>query len=257
MGCRFRAASGTGFSVGENGGTTATDLGLRTMTAATSLSELNRGQGVPFDASSNLKITRRDGTTVSIDLSNALTIQDVLDAINAVDPGNLVASLNAVGNGISLLDNSGTGPLIVESNAVAVALGLAGEEDSGDPANPLVGEDVNPREATGVLTILAELEQALRRGDDQELQRLTTLIDDEINRFNQVRAELGSRLKLLDDIENQVRDQDLVLQEKLSEKLDTNLPQTLTELLQQQQTLEATLALTAQSFRLSVLSFLT
>ena len=38
--------SGADFSIGENGGTTATQLGLRTFTAATRLTQLNHGAGV-------------------------------------------------------------------------------------------------------------------------------------------------------------------------------------------------------------------
>jgi hypothetical protein len=48
----------------------------------------------------------------------------VLNAINAADPGVLTASLNAVGNGISITDTSGTGALTVVENNVATALGL-------------------------------------------------------------------------------------------------------------------------------------
>lgn len=40
--------SGVNFTIGENGGTTATDLGIRTMTGSTLLSSLNSGQGVPL-----------------------------------------------------------------------------------------------------------------------------------------------------------------------------------------------------------------
>src|SRR5690606_28831537 len=89
-------ASGAAFSIGENGGTTARDLGIRTFSANTELADLNYGTGVPVNDGQPLKITRRDGTTLEIDLSSTNTIQDVLDRINAVDPGNLVASVTSV-----------------------------------------------------------------------------------------------------------------------------------------------------------------
>ena len=38
--------SGADFSIGENGGNTATQLGLRTFTATTQLTQLNHGAGV-------------------------------------------------------------------------------------------------------------------------------------------------------------------------------------------------------------------
>ena len=39
--------SGSDFQIGENGGQTATQLGVRTLTGATRLDELNHGVGVP------------------------------------------------------------------------------------------------------------------------------------------------------------------------------------------------------------------
>ena len=93
--------SGVNFSIGENGGTTATDLGIRTMTGSTLLSSLNLGQGVPngaTDANGNpqtpeITIDLRDGSSVNVNLSGATTVQDVLNDINAVQPGVLTASL--------------------------------------------------------------------------------------------------------------------------------------------------------------------
>src|SRR5207253_1420357 len=122
--------SGVNFSIGENNGTNATALGLRTMTGSTALHDMNLGVGVPVDAGNPLVITRRDGTSVSVDLSGSITVDDVLNKLNAVDPGHLVASLNTVGNGISLLDDSGVGPLAVASDELSRSLGIAGSEDS-------------------------------------------------------------------------------------------------------------------------------
>lgn len=250
--------SGVDFSIGENNGSTATLLGLRTLTAETQLSSLNKGLGVPVDEETDLEIIRRDGSTVEIDLSGANTIQDVLDAINAVAPGQLTASLNAVGNGITLVDDDGasTGPLVVTENIVSVALGINGEEPGTNPAVPLVGRDVNPREEGGLFNILARLEDALRTGDDVELQRLDGLLNDEVDRFNLVRGEIGSRLQLLDQVEGRILDRDVLLKETLSVELDTDLTQAITEVAQIQASLEATLRIAAQTSQLSILAFL-
>ena len=163
--------SGVNFSIGENGGTTATDLGIRTMTGSTLLSSLNLGQGVPLsttDSNGNpqtpdITIDLRDGSSVNVNLTGATTVQDVLNDINAVQPGVLTASLNSVGNGISITDNDGssTGPLTVESNSISTALGIAGTQSSTDPTQPLVGQDVNPIQANGVFNLLTQLQTAL------------------------------------------------------------------------------------------------
>lgn len=136
--------SGADFSIGENGGTTASQLGLRTLTGQTRLESLNFGRGVadhqstlPGGDSTDFTITRRDGVVLNIDLAGAETIQDVLDAINGHsdntpnDPGGppaLLARPAAYGNGVELVDGSiGPGELRVARatfGTAAIDLGL-------------------------------------------------------------------------------------------------------------------------------------
>ncbi|MDQ3333480.1 MAG: hypothetical protein M3552_23020, partial [Planctomycetota bacterium] len=250
--------SGSKFSIGENGGTAASDLGLRTFTAQTWLTELNLGIGAPTGEPYRLEITRRDGTSVSLDLSAATNVQDVLNAVNAVDPGVLVASLNTTGNGITLLDDDGmsTGPLTVAMNPLSQALGLAGSEAGADPAVPLVGGDPNPQEAQGVFNLLLRLEKALRTGDDVELNRLAPKIEREIDRFDEVRADVGTRLQTLEEVENRLKDRAVTLQESLSNVFDADLADILSQVAYRQATLEATLRVAAQTMGLSLINYL-
>lgn len=258
--------SGTLFSIGENNDTIAADLGIRTFTGSTLLADLNRGAGVPVEEigpdgtlqPALLNITRRDGTDVSIDLKGLKTVQQVLDAINAVDPGVLVASLNAVGNGITILDDDGvsSGPLIIEENEISRALGIDGTEPGSDPAVPFVGEDVNPLEANGVLNLLLALQVALENEDDRELARLNPLLNEEVERFNVVRGEIGSRLKTLDEVENRLLDEEVLLRQSLSAEFDTNLTEAVTELAVKQTALQATLQVAATSLQLTLFNFL-
>lgn len=249
---------GEGFGIGENGGTTAVGLGIRTFTGQTRLADLNRGLGVPVANPNRLEITRRSGTDVSIDLSAAATVQDVLTAINAVDPGNLVASLNATGNGITLLDNDGasTGPLVVTANPLSDALGIAGTEPGTDPTVPIVGTDANPQEVNGIMSLMIHLEQALRTGDDRELNRLAPLIDAEVGRFAEVRGDVSSRLQTLDAVENRLKDRDISLRESLADEFDADIAEVITQATYRQQTLEATLRISAQSMSLLLINYL-
>ena len=143
--------SGVALTIGENGGSNATNLGIRTLTAETPLEELNLGKGVPVDGVLELEITRRDDTEISISLAGAKTIQDVLDKINSYDTGSLVASLNTTGNGITLSDDSGTGSLTVKENGISTALEIAGTEDGNAD---IVGTDVD---AASTTTLLSDL----------------------------------------------------------------------------------------------------
>lgn len=248
--------SGVGFSIGENGGTTAADLGIRTLDGNTSLSDLNYGVGVPVNDGTPLKITRRDGSSVEVSLAGADTLQDVLNALNAADPGHLVASLASVGNGIQLTDDSGTGPLKIDANALATALGIDGTESGSNPATPLVGRDVNPQEAPGAFNVLVRLVTALQNGDDRELTRLNGLIDREIDRVNLTRGDVGQRQQTLDRIDSRLQDETQQTKETLSSVFDTDITAAVTELASRQFTMEAALRVAAQTMQLSLVSYL-
>lgn len=86
------------------------------------LRSLNGGQGVDL---SDLQIKDRSGTVLqTIDLSNATTLADVLDAINAASTS-ITAKLSASGLGIELIDTSGGSGNFQVTGATAAALNIA------------------------------------------------------------------------------------------------------------------------------------
>ncbi|MAE66413.1 MAG: hypothetical protein CMJ18_19255 [Phycisphaeraceae bacterium] len=107
----------------------------------TALATLNGGSGVQtrsgFD---DLTITAIDGTSFGVDIDDAVTVQDVLDAINAAAETNAVAITARVGSelGIELVDaTTGGGTLTVADAAGGVSatdLGLPGSDVDGDGA---------------------------------------------------------------------------------------------------------------------------
>jgi flagellar hook-associated protein 3 FlgL len=258
--------SGSTLSIGENGGTTATDLGIRTMTGSTLLSSLNSGQGVPVtatDSSGNLEpadleIQLRSGTTIDVNLAGATTVQDVLNDINAAEPGQLTASLNSVGNGISLTDNDGTstGPLTVTSNAVSQALGLAGTQSSTDPTQPLVGTDVNPQQSNGVFGLLLQLQTALQTNNNTTLTNLQPLLQQEIANVSTVQGSVGSQQQLLTQIQGETTTSQTNLQSALSGLQNVNMASAITQLTTIQTSLQATLQVAASSMQLSIFQYI-
>ncbi|MFO0896039.1 MAG: flagellar hook-associated protein FlgL [Pirellulales bacterium] len=137
--------SGGDFAIGENGGQTATQLGLRTFDVSSPLSGLNHGLGIHLTDGPDFTIKRKDGVELAIDLDGAATIGDVLDRINQ-NPNNLASGVPVVarlvdsGNGIELLndDPTGTGTLRVipaVQGQAAQDLGLVslGADESADP----------------------------------------------------------------------------------------------------------------------------
>lgn len=138
--------SGYDFAIGELGGTTARDLGIRTFTEDTRLTTLNRAAGVRNDPGVDFEIVRNDGQILGIDIASAQTVGDVLNLINN-HPDNLDGSLAVqarlatVGNGIELVNDnpSATGTLTVRrvgAGQAAVDLGLIdihGDQQSLEP----------------------------------------------------------------------------------------------------------------------------
>lgn len=247
--------SGSSFSIGENGGENATRLGLRTFVAESRIDDLRLGLGIPRDSSSLLELQRRDGTTLSIDVRQALTVQDVLDAINTIDPGVLVAELSSVGNGITLRDASGTGPLVVADNAISNALGMDGS-DNGGPAGAIVGRDVHPRQPNGVLNHLVALERAIRNDDKMELGRLATGLDREAARFSSARGSIGIQMRQYDNMGNILADRHVNLRQQLERLFDVDYAEAITMFTAQQQALEAFMAVSSRIQQLTLLQYL-
>ncbi len=126
--------SGADFCIGENGGATADDLGVRTFTADVPLDNLNFGSGVNSYEGVDFSITRADGVVLEIDIDTAVKLQDVINLINGNAEnadGALTARLAAQGNGIELVDESrGSGSLTVTRatlSTAAIDLGLIPE----------------------------------------------------------------------------------------------------------------------------------
>lgn len=264
--------AGVDFGIGENGGTTAADLGLRSLTGATTLAELNYGRGVQTAAGTDFTIVRKDGVAIDIDVDGATTIADVIDLINN-HPLNLApatrvdARLAANGNGIELFDGNlaGAGTLTVQAtfgSHAAVDLGLvpAGQTSatattsaSGDT---LSGTDVNPLEVAGVFNSLLRLYDAIAVSDLPGIERAVARMDEDYQRVNFARAEAGARGRSLDALNERLEDENIQLQSALSDEIDTDLADAIAQLTAQQAAMEATLRLTAQTFQMSLFDFL-
>jgi flagellar hook-associated protein 2 len=146
--------SGT-FSIQDlNGGTSAQNLGIsgnatgntlngsniNFITAATSLGQLNDGNGIGTAANGNqdFTVTTSDGSTFNITLAGATTVGDVLTDINNVGGTKLKASISSGGTGIQLTDNSGGGG----SFTIAPLNGSTAASDLG-LTTPATGSNIN------------------------------------------------------------------------------------------------------------------
>lgn len=373
--------SGSDFHIGENGGQTATHLGVRSFTGQTTLDSLNQGFGVTSTDGTDFIIRRNDGTELEIDVSNARTVQDVLDLINNhpdnLDPATaVVARLAPVGNGIQLVDDNpaggetltviqdfhshaaddlglvpdgqtqsgpatpatiagatlsftnpvntgialtanqagtalndveiifqdtlsgnvanaqyfaGSNQLVVDidaaqtdANAVIAAIGLEGTfsaslSTAGDPTNDgtgvvgdvgsvgstaggaaeaLDGRDVGPLETKGVFNTLVRMINALDANDVVQLERAVELLDVDFNRLVFARSEIGARQQYLDVLDRRLGDEQVELQRSLSEEIDVDLAEAISELTQRQASFQASLQSIGRIYQLTLLDFL-
>lgn len=376
--------SGSDFSIGENGGQTATELGIRTLTTSTPLASLNYGQGVNHATGGDFTIERNDGVSFTVDISSAKTIGDVINLINN-NPTNtasgvpVVAQLNAYGNGIELVDNdpSTTATLSVtsiNSSTAAQDLGLVPvNSGTSNPATPgalatatvigagpnndlvfqaagsgttlngvdvqfvntgvaegsetvsynsaaqtltfdvgpattandviaalttdpiagklftatlaptdggaanngtgiidptatgtliggtpdtLNGADTNPQEVAGIFTALERLQTALQNNDTPGIQRATTLLTNGQTNLADVRAALGANEQAVSSLQSQVQTEGTQLQGALSNNVDVNMAQAISDLVADQTAFQASLQVTGLISKLTLINYL-
>lgn len=371
--------SGADFQIGENGGTTATELGLRTFHLDSRLDTLNYGRGIEPAPGTDFVIRRKDGTELQVDISTAETVGDVIARINS-HPDNtgdsVTAKLADFGNGIELFDSNGSGsetltvtrassfaawglglvpqgddaqmattastssasinfpPSQPPNTAFTITAGQAGYalngveiflddartgdvadasydgvnkrltihidatatsantivsaiaaegtfsaalDTSGDPSNDgtgipgatglvattsggaderIQGRDVRPLETHGIFNTLIRLRAAVADFDLVEIGRVTDRLDEDFRRLNFARAELGSRGQLFDAIERRIGSEELEMRSALSEELDTDMVQAVSELTARQANFQATLQMIGRISQLTVLNFI-
>lgn len=258
--------AGADFQIGENGGTTATQLGIRSFHAGTRLADLNHGRGVNTVAGADLIVRRPDGSQYTVDLSSATTIQDVLTALGNDPLSQVTARLAGTGNGIELVAPAGTGQLAViptNGSQAAIDLGLvaSGGASSSPPVvgggNEVVtGRDPNPLETEGAFTALLRLAAALESEDDLEIERAMGLLDGALDQAVYQRSDVGAEQQGLDALTTRLEDEDTELKRVLSDEIDVDLAEAISQLTARQASYEATLRTTAQIYQLSLLNFL-
>lgn len=362
--------SGNDFQIGENGGTTASQLGVRTYGTATKLSDFNYGVGVPTQpgfqlpttVGTDFTITSRDGQTFDIDLSTATslsevvtqintvtggdvtaqlsppgnilelvdntvpgttdfsitqatgslaaqylglvpngdtsastsgpaitgddnryidfsitsasgeefgidlsgaeTVGDVIDAINAITTSNITARLTSTGNGIELVDNTvGSGSLTVtqaEESQAAELLGFvrSGSSVASSSTGSLTSEDHNFLENKSVFNTLIRLRDALVNEDLNGVERALADINVDIDRVTFARAQIGATQQGLELSQLNLEDEDVRLRAALSEEMDVDLVEAISELTSRQIAMQASLQVTGNILQLSLLDFI-
>lgn len=185
--------AGPAMSIEEVGGSTAAQLGIRTLDLTTPLSDFNNGRGVGVvngstdpvtglpDPARDVDFTIRlgNGNTFSVDLrpQDLANVQTLLARINAqaaaavtagqIPAGSFNATLTNGSNGIALQDLGGLGPITVaraNNSTAADDLGLLdGTWDAGSAT--LIAQDRAGVRVNNIFTHLLDLRDALVRND--------------------------------------------------------------------------------------------
>jgi flagellar hook-associated protein 3 FlgL len=262
--------SGVDYSIGENGGTAASGLGIRSADASTKLSGLGRGRGLVLNSDrADLVITRPDGVELEINLEGAATINDVIlrirDHPQNQDTRRVLVNLNTFGNGLQLSAPPGTGRLSVAQPGASNAgnrLGLIPEGQTvhtgaiTGSVDRIAGTDYGTRDAGGTLDTLIRLQRAVETGDGLEIERLQAKLDVDLDRASRTRGKIGVWTQTLDQLKSLTEDRVLQYKSQLSDEVDADLTTVISDLNQRQIALEASMRVIGQLSQLTVLNYL-
>ncbi len=270
--------SGGAMSIGEvAGGSTATELGIRSFSSATRLEDFNDGRGVeiltggvdPLSGTADpardvdFTIGLHDGRSFDVDLAGAETVQDVLDTITAAAtaagiavPGEFSADLAADGNGLVLQDaTAGGDPLSVTARNNSQAASDLGILQTTSGAS-IAGEDRATVAVDGVFAHLIALRDALLADDETGITFATGKLESDIARAAEARAEVGVRAQRVEAAltrEEDLKVQDLSLKSTLQ---DLDITDAAIRFSQLQQQLQAGLSTAGRITSLTLLDFL-
>ncbi len=258
----FNEVSGPSLMIGENGGTTASDLGIRTFNAATPLDRLNFGSGVTtVEGEDDLRITAKDGSTVDVNLDGAVTVGDVIDLINqaAQDAGvTVTAAFAETGNGIRLTDGtSGGGNLSVSSlnlSTAAIDLGIVRTVSGGE--TELAGDDVNPTRTEGIVGALIDLENSLRADDTQGISLAGARLDELRTEATRMHGIIGARSQAMTMKRMQMEDAAASTQVFLSQVQDLDYAEAVVQMQAAVTQLQANMQTSSNLLSLSLMDFL-
>jgi flagellar hook-associated protein 3 FlgL len=259
--------SGADFWIRENGGQTATQLGIL-------LTEFNHELEIPSVAGTDFTIVVDIGNIdadpeieyryLDVDLTGVSTVQGVLDRINN-HPGNnlgnvaLQASLTA-NNEVQIIDTNSRplGVRVVGASGAAEFFGLVppGGFERIESTGTLTGGEINYTDSGSVFTTLLRLRDALISGDTAAMERAISRIDEDINRATFARAEVGAREQALEITQRNLEDEDVQLQSALSSEIDVDLVEAISNLTARQVSLQASLQALGNILQLSLLDYL-
>jgi flagellin-like hook-associated protein FlgL len=256
--------AGIELAVGEAGGTTAADLGLRSYDQDTALNDFRFGLGVNFQEGENdLAITLHDGTSFEVNLDGSTSLGDVTAAIQAaaaaagLTTAQFDVQFATTGTGLVFTDNTvGASDFQVENANLSLAGSHLGIVQNAGAAATFTSDDRATVRVENSFTHLINLRDALANNDEPGITIAGSNLEDDLDDIINARAVVGVQSKALQDTQTRAEDQKLQEQSMLSNLRDADLAEVISRYQQLQVQLQASLQMTAQSLQLSLMDFL-
>lgn len=250
--------AGSPLIVGENGGTDAAALGIKTLDGTVSLSRLGGGRGIHPVSGADFRITDANGVSFDVDVSSAQSVGDVMSAINAAAAlagSTLVAEISEGGAGVRLVGPVGPGAITVEKLNVSPVAEELGILKSGS-STILEGDAVGAFRQTGVLSALYRLRDALYANDSSEITEAGSEINELQRHVSTIAGGVGARAQSIRSRLTQTESAVTATAILLSEIEDVDFTEAVTKFQQAQTALQASLMAGASVRNLSLLDFL-
>ena len=180
--------------------------------------------------------------TLTVDIDPAATTANTM-VTQITAQGMFTASLSTAADP----GNDGTG-MVAETGVVATSAGGNDEK----VATP----DTHPLETRGVFNTLIRLADAIRANNKLDIEDAVARLDEDHTRLNFSRAEIGARSNILEVMQTRIDNEVIELKGVVSEEIDVDLVQAISDLTARQASFQASLQSAAQSFRLSLLDFI-
>jgi flagellar hook-associated protein 3 FlgL len=264
--------SGIELSVGENaGGTTATDLGLRTFGPATQLTDFNLGLGIhSVTGADDFSFNLHDGTSFNVNIDGVNTVAELITTIQTAATGagltigapgtggtDFNIGLAPDGNGLWFEDGTaGVSNFRVQQLGLSLAATDLGIYKNVGAGGTLAGDDVTKVEVDGILTHMIKLRDSLVNNDSRGITFAGEGLERDIDNLARIRADVGVRSQRVEQQKDRSAEMKIAEQVFLSELRDADLAEVITRFTQLQQQLQATLQVGSQNLQLSLLNFL-
>ena len=100
------------------------------------------------------------------------------------------------------------------------------------------------------------LREALANDDFPAIGREISRIDEDLDRVNFARSEIGARLQSLDSLQSRHQDEEVALKSALSQEIDVDLAEAISEFTTRQFALQSALQTSANLLQMSILNFI-